>query len=490
MTDNATLVEATGATEPGEDAKPLLFISHKHTDRRIAGVVRDFVVESTANKVRVFMSSDPGSEGPAIGQNLNAELQHALDESAAVVLVYTLAENDWTYCMWECGLATNPAGDVAHLYVLQCGEDIPQNFADKVRVRMTEFEDVEKFTRALLTQPGFLAGQGAATDYAPESERVSKWAKRFYEDVAEQLPHNGRARKWPIWPTMSLEMDREVIDAIADADKDKEVDIARDWLATRSVVMAATPGAAGLFNRTLLPDGTEFRELLAEWEMEYPDLDTGWLDVLATQLVLGARQRRSAPIAWCPIREIGGDRRYLPGGGSVRITPGGDRIRMSFHCYARPGARPVTSIMTRLEKTRHIDLGHDAPAEITLPDLLASLDAGNWHRLPVVADGGAAHAIIHMSVMDRFIRERALAGDDVASLTLADLLGDEALAGIFTSTFVVVPQGMDLTNAARAMNAGNGCQDLFVTETGLATEPALGWITDRDLAEVVGAALV
>jgi hypothetical protein len=487
MAESDTPEQVVGEDESND--RPLLFLSHKHADRKVAEAVKDLIVDSTANAVRVFMSSDPGSEGPGIGRSLSSELKRALHEATAVVLVYTVAEHDWTYCMWECGLAIDPGDDVNHVYVLQCGDDVPQNFADTVRVKVSEQDDVEKFTRALLTQKEFFPGYGPITSHAPESERVSKWAKRFYDDMAEVLPHNGRSRKWPIWPTMSLEMDKQVIDDIKEADREKELTVAREWLETRSEVVAATSGAAYMFNRVELPDHTPFDTLIEDWRTEYPAAEVDWLDTLAAQLVLGARRRRSGPIEWNPIRMIDGERRYLPGGGSVRITAGGDRVRMSFHCYLRPGAVPVTSAMTRLEKTRHLELDKDAPEEFLLSALLQDLEAGGWHRLPVIGEGGNAHSIVHVSAVDQFIRCRALGGKDVAALTLADLFDDDELAKMFASTFVVVGSETDLTAAAAAMAGKPGCQDVFVTKTGSTKEPVLGWVTDHDLTVTLGAAM-
>ena len=87
---------------------PLVFISHKHSDREIAETIGRFVRTSTAGKVRVHLSSSPDFEGPRLGQPLNDELKRALAVAEAVILVFTTDTEDWSYCMWECGIATNP----------------------------------------------------------------------------------------------------------------------------------------------------------------------------------------------------------------------------------------------------------------------------------------------------------------------------------------------------------------------------------------------
>ena len=50
----------------------------------------------------------PSAKTPGVGRTLNAELRQALWGAGAVILVYTSPDEDWGYCMWECGVATLP----------------------------------------------------------------------------------------------------------------------------------------------------------------------------------------------------------------------------------------------------------------------------------------------------------------------------------------------------------------------------------------------
>lgn len=50
----------------GTMTKPLIFISHKHSDRAIANAVRSFVTERSSGNVRVFQSSDAAALGPML----------------------------------------------------------------------------------------------------------------------------------------------------------------------------------------------------------------------------------------------------------------------------------------------------------------------------------------------------------------------------------------------------------------------------------------
>jgi hypothetical protein len=130
--------------EPGKDGsdRPKLFISHKHVDRPIAETIADFLREKSGYSVDIHFSSSPQFQGPRIGRSLTDELRKALWKADALLLVYTTADQDWAYCMWECGVATDPGSTETNIYVFQCGDEVPSPFVDKVRVNASKVDDL------------------------------------------------------------------------------------------------------------------------------------------------------------------------------------------------------------------------------------------------------------------------------------------------------------------------------------------------------------
>src|SRR5262245_18447066 len=106
-------------------SNPLIFISHKHADSAIASVISSFLREKTLGKIDVFQSSDNRFQWPKFGDNINEELRKTLWNADALILVYTSADNDWSYCMYECGIATHPGSPDTRVIVFQCGKDVP-----------------------------------------------------------------------------------------------------------------------------------------------------------------------------------------------------------------------------------------------------------------------------------------------------------------------------------------------------------------------------
>ncbi len=68
----------TGGDEPNEMSQPLLFISHRHDDREIADLIRNFVTYLGGNEVVVYQTSSSDAHAPKIGRNVNRELMKAL----------------------------------------------------------------------------------------------------------------------------------------------------------------------------------------------------------------------------------------------------------------------------------------------------------------------------------------------------------------------------------------------------------------------------
>jgi hypothetical protein len=107
--------------------KPTIFISHRHADKAIADVVAEFLDERSAGSATIYCSSHTDFVHPTAGDSLEVSLKRALGASDVVVLIFTSEAEDWSWCMWECGVATYPNDERAtKVVVLQCGDASPR----------------------------------------------------------------------------------------------------------------------------------------------------------------------------------------------------------------------------------------------------------------------------------------------------------------------------------------------------------------------------
>src|SRR5205823_12987071 len=136
-----------------------------------------------------FQSSSALADGPTIGENLNQELISNLWRSNVVILVYTTEDQDWAYCMWECGVALQPQTPYTRVIVFQCGNRFPAVFGDRVRVNIRTFVDVQRFVDEFLTSAEFFPRYGeAVTRFSPNDPSVQEAAQTCYDKLQDVAP--------------------------------------------------------------------------------------------------------------------------------------------------------------------------------------------------------------------------------------------------------------------------------------------------------------
>jgi hypothetical protein len=134
---------------------------------------------------------------------------------------------------------------------------------------------------------------------------------------------------------------------------------------------------------------------------------------------------------------------------------------------------------------------------LKIVDLLKELeDKGKGDRVPVLTDKNIAKYIIHRSLLDRYLADKArtastpgapaapgtgaAAAPTSGTLTMGDLFKEKPeLEKLFATSFGVIKQDGTLADAQSAMQRTKNCEDVFVTSGGTANDEVLGWITDN-----------
>ena len=231
-------VEQPAREERAKRSQPLLFISHRHADREIADVVRNFITYRGGGDVDVFQTSSADAQAPKIGRNINRELMKALWKSEVLILIYTSQERDWDYCMWECGVATHRESDDTHVIVLQCGRQLPRVFADQVAVDIRDPEKVRRFVNDFLTDPDFFPGRNeAVTRFQPNDANVERMARGLYDELQNIVrpdDDHDQIEEWPAVPFVRLGLTSSQVRQIAEEDDDDHA-----WQTTARLLLEA-----------------------------------------------------------------------------------------------------------------------------------------------------------------------------------------------------------------------------------------------------------
>jgi hypothetical protein len=286
------------------DDKPVLFISHRHDDRVIADVLRRFIDARTGGRVRIFQSSSPDATGPRQGQNLTQELRHALWLASVVILIYTTRDEDWSYCMWECGVAQLPDTPSTKTVVFQCADQFPMVFVDQVRVGVRNEQDIEKFVTALLTERDYFPKLGrAVTDFAAGTEPVQEAGHELYRALQDVLPDSGSVgEEWPPYPQLTIELSDKQLERIcaAQGSLEERIAVVRQVVVEEALVTGGDGQVGRIFSARGFPrnpsmPGIPMRGLVANWTTSSPTPSSRWIDAICSQILAAVHDQFPAP---------------------------------------------------------------------------------------------------------------------------------------------------------------------------------------------------
>jgi hypothetical protein len=269
---------------------PLLFISHRHADRDIADQLRTFVTDRSGGRVRVFQSSSAQADNTRAGRDLQRELMGHLWAAGAVVLVYTSEEEDWSYCMWECGVAMQPDSPDTKVVVLQCGTRAPKVFESAVRIRARDQVDVQKLVNEFLTDPGFFPGsdEAVAPGFAPNGDEVRSAARQLHKGLQDLVADDvEEGEDWATVPFLRLQLTYTEVDAIQ---KLGPADGARA-IREAARVDDSDGEARRLFGLGRVEKLSPLGTLLDAWQQSRPTDPTTWIDELIEQIRVGSQGR-------------------------------------------------------------------------------------------------------------------------------------------------------------------------------------------------------
>ena len=276
-----------------------IFLSHRHADREIANVIRRHLELWNFPPESIFQSSQPG-QGALVGNPLSEEIETALDEAKVVVLLYTLADHDWSYCMWECGVATDPKkqGDT-RIVVFQCSAlDAPRVYKSHLLVKITQ-PSILDFTTQLYRKADFFPGESA---YGPtvREETLREKSVALYDDLEAVIPA-GTEENFPRWDQLTLQLMPIVAEQIRGMGDESKV---LDRIENESQIVDAFGNALRHFGYENMESDLTLAKLISRWRDKIgnePDVNDDWIQELAREM-RRAIQNAPANPQWSKLR--------------------------------------------------------------------------------------------------------------------------------------------------------------------------------------------
>lgn len=388
------------------ESQPVVFISHRHSDRDIAETLGRFVKERCGGNVRVHLSSSSDFEGPRFGKPLNAELRRALGETESVILIYTAETQDWSYCMWECGMAVDPREETpTSVVVMQCGPDEPKPFSDQLRVKAESLDSMHAFVKALLTTTHFFPHRETPiTGFAPEGTEIKEFAADLHAKLGDVIsPRPDPDRSTPAAPYLSVRLEQGAAEQLRAAYEANDLEQSSEII-KREASITEQFGARGLLGMKLEP-GSTLGAVLAHAQQGDDEGDEPRWFTSITEQIQAALLGVFRPVKWAPFKTAEG-RADLPFVAATREVASG----FDFDIYVVPiSPRPVLARerMLTLDHTYHKNAATDSLDEILLASLVKEMGERSATRLPIL-DGQGPRTIVHKATINELLARHAI----------------------------------------------------------------------------------
>lgn len=455
---------------------PLVFISHKHADKAIALALANFLRSNAMSALDIFLSSDSSYEGLRYGKPITDELRARLANADAFMLVYTTPDEDWSWCMWEWGVANHPASARTTMTVLQCGPAPPKINEGKLTVNVRNQESVRGFIKQYYKDPGFFPSLSAPFGGHLEPDVVRDKADDLFGRLSS-FPVIDPTIEWQTWPFLNVELPLAIVDRIKDVVAPLGPGDRASQVRAHAKVVVADPKALAIFGLAGLTPDAPFSNLAAHWEDAYAGERAAWFDSCCEQIATAAAEKlpHSGPV---PVRGVDSQRQYAPLTTRVRRSSYEGIARFDLYFVELPSidGESVGDRMLTPDQFYWRPLNDDLLDKTTLLSLSAELKQQERNRLPLLDQDRRVQFVIHRSSIDEFIVGHLT---KATTLTLRDFLDDSGMRALVTTTFTVIGRNESLA-AARAASSG-AIRDFFVTATGSQLEPVEGWLTNVDL---------
>jgi hypothetical protein len=309
-----------------------IFISYRFADKPIAEVIRKYLSFWGFNSIYQAGAGASAAKSARVGENLPDQLRKALDESQLVILVYTFADEDWSWCMWECGLASHPGKvDTTRVVVFQCTSiDTPKVFSDEVMVRVEDPNSIRDFTKQLHRDEDFFKGKLA---YRPElsDTDLESISTAFYQELRSVIPSGQREERFR-WDRFTLKLENPA--GFIDIEPNEKT---LQELQSELVVIHPFGNALKHFGYANPRDGLKLSDIVERWIQETRDrqnVSNDWIKELCLEIQRAIDDYPAKP-QWQQLNSVVDREPYYPVINHMRILPDNS---MEFDVYFYLGA--------------------------------------------------------------------------------------------------------------------------------------------------------
>lgn len=206
-----------GALEPDPDNKSTIFISHRMEDGEIAKDIGNALSDLSA-KIELYIAGNCDHRNAEFGSSsLKEDIARVLDKTELVLILYTHVDEDWSWVMWETGVATDPRKpDKTRIVPLSLTGAVPKVLEGQLVVRLDDNDSIRAFVKQLCTTPGFFPGLDG-----PLTDRAQKWIDTKADALFAKLKNHVRAetKRWRRCDRFFLNLDAKAVKKLEKSEK-------------------------------------------------------------------------------------------------------------------------------------------------------------------------------------------------------------------------------------------------------------------------------
>ncbi len=314
----------------------IIFISHRHADKNIAKVINNHLQDWGIPPNNIYQSSSAIGGGPRVGDPLAQDLKEALYRANAVILIYTFTDQDWSYCMYECGIATDPQSPNTRIVVFQTTNDRPKVFKDQILVTITE-NDILRFTTQFHKHEGFIPNQPALAPQIAE-EIIKQRSKRLYNNLYDAIPHRSAEERYR-WDFFTLRLDSESLTKI---NHQQSQDIKIKIIQEESEVIKHFGQALEHFGFDRYATNLKLNSLISQWNKitsKRTNIPKTWIQGLCEEMLRAIESIPAEPTWELMKSNVYPDWWFYPIVNHVKINPD-ESIQFQIYMYRVPGTLP------------------------------------------------------------------------------------------------------------------------------------------------------
>lgn len=311
---------------------PTLFISHRHQDRVLADIFRTAFEEWSNENVIVFQSSNVRA-GIGVGEGLSDTIRKAAADASVLLLIYTVTDDDWTWCMYECGLAQDPKTLDTRIIVFHTTETPPSPLSHLLTLPMN-LESIATLVTQFHLKTNFFIDMGEAIAPDVEQKLIDQRTMQLYKELSKKITTDV-IETTIRYDQISVSLDMRHVNSIKakyeETNFKKTLGFAMDILREKSVIYSYSGDPHTHFEMDELPLDIELYQLVKNWrkETDYPELK--WDEEIFTEMTKAILNIKEGAVT-IPFNSLDPDSTawFLPLIHTTRLNPQQDQFEMDI----------------------------------------------------------------------------------------------------------------------------------------------------------------